>query len=1066
MRWRIATLACCALALGCGRTFNAPNESNQPLQALASPPTVAPLGTATITITGGHGNVQARLDDGDKLSGPAASIAPGPDARTFVYTAGDQGGVADTVRITDEGSGNVPVVINVSAALAVSPAFLNIGPGQQFPLTISGGHKDYCLSLTAEPGSGCADPDPSEACGRGTTTCTDGGSAACIDGDGTLHAARCGPQVLTAHVRDQNHAQAQAVANVGSSLTVEPPELTLVPGASERLAVFGGVAPYHFSLQARGNLSNGSIDPDGTYHSGQNPLVDDWIEIDDSAGNSAAVVAHVTTPTFQIQTRDWMWVLNADFNGDSIADTVIFSVAFDGQHLARVTSFFGDFGGPRAGPVFEVSSCGFNSQGIPLAVDLDGDSRADIVLPLPSTDGSVLGTGLGLMVLKGRADSSFDTVGPVAVPTTSEQFPGGVSYVRSGAQNLIAIPELEGTPHQMLLLRLDPQAGLVDAGAVPLPSQADRYTQWIPGTPDSQLMPQYYLFEPNADSTTNCGASSVAFIPETLNLPDGGLQTAPDGGLMLTSGSPICLPRPLAPGNGVVYDPVEMIPTDIHGSDAVDLVYAAADRNNAESQNGTLVAAKDDGLGYRPGVHALGPQNLVMVVGQENKTHAEFDVTYPGSGQASQRLILAPDGGIVSLAPALPSGTIAVGVGDFDYDGEADRLAIDSNGVTTFLHESITGDFGLGHTRVIPAQAQFAIAPDVNGDGIADFFVLGEDGGSILWGTPTSDGLAVGPSFGPIDAQFFIAAPGGLVAVNTEPDGNTLLGWFNANVDGGAATAQRIPTQYSVNEIYGLDNLRAGGVVDGGDLALTFVDPAGGPDQELIATVEGDGGVSFNDVSAALAGSSDLVVATFVGGPASGADGLWALRQAADGSNYVELHPASGTGLSATPSATVQLDYSYSPGSVNPASFSATPGGPRDHLAIIGYDDPSNCGDAELYIIDTQHPGNPQVGNATLACMNGPFSAQVVASDLDGDGRTDLLGFDGQSIFVMWQNPDGTFSEDDDLYDELQRRTQTLDNMAPTFGDFDGDGLMDIALVSPDSTEVDLIHNQGNRQFW
>jgi hypothetical protein len=88
--------------------------------------------------------------------------------------------------------------------------------------------------------------------------------------------------------------------------------------------------------------------------------------------------------------------------------------------------------------------------------------------------------------------------------------------------------------------------------------------------------------------------------------------------------------------------------------------------------------------------------------------------------------------------------------------------------------------------------------------------------------------------------------------------------------------------------------------------------------------------------------------------------------------------------------------------------------------------------------------------------------------DMDGDGRTDLVCYRDEALGVFRQGPDGHFAglENRDLTREKNlrkpRRLMSFE-IPPRIADFNGDGLLDVALVYPSKGRVHVYFGRAGR---
>jgi hypothetical protein len=90
--------------------------------------------------------------------------------------------------------------------------------------------------------------------------------------------------------------------------------------------------------------------------------------------------------------------------------------------------------------------------------------------------------------------------------------------------------------------------------------------------------------------------------------------------------------------------------------------------------------------------------------------------------------------------------------------------------------------------------------------------------------------------------------------------------------------------------------------------------------------------------------------------------------------------------------------------------------------------------------------------------------------DTDGHGRTDIAYYREESIGVFRQQADGTFltGESKDLaVDKKRRRNRFLQfDVPPRVADFNGDGLLDVALIYPSKGRVHIYYGRAGRNDW
>lgn len=90
--------------------------------------------------------------------------------------------------------------------------------------------------------------------------------------------------------------------------------------------------------------------------------------------------------------------------------------------------------------------------------------------------------------------------------------------------------------------------------------------------------------------------------------------------------------------------------------------------------------------------------------------------------------------------------------------------------------------------------------------------------------------------------------------------------------------------------------------------------------------------------------------------------------------------------------------------------------------------------------------------------------------DTDGNGRTDIACFREESFIVFKQQADGGFrgADNKDLaVDKRRRRGRFIQyDVPPRVGDFNGDGLLDVAIVYPTKGRVHIYYGRPGRTDW
>ncbi|HEX4457108.1 MAG TPA: hypothetical protein VIA18_04015, partial [Polyangia bacterium] len=225
-----------------------------------SPPsaTVYPHGSLTITPSGGAGGYKCALTT--NMSGGTI------DANSCIYTAGATGKVTDVVVVTDSLSNIASLAINVSAALAITPATTSTYPHGTVGFGASGGSKaNYVFSFMTNASGGTI--------GAASGVYTAGGNS--------------GTDVIK--LTDSINDVVTATVSVSGGIVIVPSPASTAPRGQVMFMASGG-SNASFSWTMSASPSGGGIDATtGIYTAGAIPNVTDIVHVVDSVGNVANV---------------------------------------------------------------------------------------------------------------------------------------------------------------------------------------------------------------------------------------------------------------------------------------------------------------------------------------------------------------------------------------------------------------------------------------------------------------------------------------------------------------------------------------------------------------------------------------------------------------------------------------------------------------------------------------------------------------------------------------------------------------------------------------------------------
>jgi sugar lactone lactonase YvrE len=427
--------------------------------------------------------------------------------------------------------------------------------------------------------------------------------------------------------------------------------------------------------------------------------------------------------------------------------------------------------------------------------------------------------------------------------------------------------------------------------------------------------------------------------------------------------------------------------------------------------------------------------------------------------------ILSGNGdGTFTSAPAGPvvisSSIASIKVGDFNADGLADLALTDNTSGTLTAFLSNGSDSWTAFSKILPSDAYFAFScavGDIDGDGRSDLVIGDDDGGPlVVYITEPTETATASANLSLMGVgQHVVDASYSGDSNYTASVSSTLPFWGVL-----PATATTLTVSSGGNPVTN--------VVPGTVVALTATVAAG-------ASPVSRGQVNFCDASASectdihLLGTVTLTnngTATFLFVPGAGTH------------SYKAVFLEDGYGMSSA-SAASTLTVGPAPKPVYTDTATITDSGPGGYdtltATVIGYGGTA-APTGTISFLDTSF-GNTSLASAPLgpatagvgwllsqtpAISNNP--ASQVTGDFNGDGIPDLALISGSStagaaITILFGKGDGTFTAG-----PTTQSTVTSDiNYPLVAADFNGDGKIDLAFLSwsgvPNETLTTLLGN-------
>ncbi len=227
-------------------------------------PATPPRGTLTFSAAFGSGIGFSYAVTGNASGGHIA-------ASTGAYVAGPNGGVADTITVSDSLGNKATTTVAVGPGVSIDPPEATLAPRTSITLGATGGSGEgYSFAIRENRSGGTID--------AATGTYTAGTTAGVSD--------------LIVVTDSLGNTGTRMIA-IGSALRVDPATASVPPLGTLTLVAAGGSGGYIFAFGT--SASGGEIDGNGKYVAGPNGGTLDVIEVSDSAGTTIEVAIAVTS---------------------------------------------------------------------------------------------------------------------------------------------------------------------------------------------------------------------------------------------------------------------------------------------------------------------------------------------------------------------------------------------------------------------------------------------------------------------------------------------------------------------------------------------------------------------------------------------------------------------------------------------------------------------------------------------------------------------------------------------------------------------------------------------------
>jgi Bacterial Ig-like domain (group 3)/Chitobiase/beta-hexosaminidase C-terminal domain/FG-GAP-like repeat/NHL repeat len=614
------------------------------------------------------------------------------------------------------------------------------------------------------------------------------------------------------------------------------------------------------------------------------------------------------------------------------------------------------------------------------------------------------------------------TSSPQPAASEPEITPAGGTY---GATQTVTIADT--TPGAQIFFTLD--------GSSPNPGTSELYTGPLslvgtvqlsaiaiaPGYSTSGVANGAYTFP--TPQVSGSGSSDVTLGPATVTFPSTTVAMQSDPvTVTLSNYNNINLAVSAISVTGD-FSETNTCGTSVSGGTAC-YIYITFSPTTAGTRTGTLTVT--DNAGNSPQTVALTGTSVSAGVAIATNT------TLTSSGSIGSYTLNASVAGIPSASS--PTGTVNF----IDTSNNNQSL-----GTATLGKASPTFSLANGPGYSTGPQPEDAAIGDFNGDGKQDIAVLNSN-------FPCATGSAsISVFLGNGDGTFSTSAPltlntcsvtENIVVADFNRDGRSDIAYgSSAGITILYGNADGTFTPQSVYSGGSISTLAAGDVNGDGTPDLVF--QSGGATTILL----GQPGATFTPASASSVPAADWIKIADINGDQKQDLLLW------DGSN-ITVCLGNGDGTFGAPTVT-QIPNEILGGSAEPyATGDFNADGKLDVVIEGGISIGSGNAVDGIVVLTGNGDGTFSVGSPiAISTTAASDSGSVVVHDFNGDGKDDVAVLNDYTVQVLISNGDGTFTPGASLDSGAETDP---DNLTLTVGDFNGDGVPDLASVNSDADLV------------